>query len=243
MSEHRVALVTGGSLGIGQAAIAALAPRGYAIAALARGKAGLEAAIDALDEAARQRVIAVPADVTREAEVKAAVDAVIERFGRLDVLINCAGGSMSARRRLADSTSAEWHRLIDVNLTGTYLMCRTALPYLEKSEDAYILNVQSTASYAAQPGVSLYAASKYGVRALTEALIEEYRNSAVRITSVSPGPVDTNIWSHKVEPPSDSQRALMMRPADIADIFMWLLERPRRLHIPNITVTPWTGFA
>ncbi len=241
MSEDRVALVTGGSLGIGRAAVAALAERGYAIAALARDRARLEAAIGTLDEAARRRIMLVPADVTREADVVAAVAAVIERFGRLDVLINSAGGSMSARTRLADSTSAEWHRLIDLNLTGTYLMCRTALPHLAKSADAYILNVQSTAAYAAQAGVSVYAASKYGVRALTEALIEEYRNSTIRITSVSPGPVDTNIWSHKVEPPSDETRAKMMRPADIADIFMWLIERPRRLHIPNITVTPWTS--
>ena len=241
MSEDRVALVTGGSLGIGRAAVAALAERGYAVAALARDRARLEAAISTLDEAAQRRIMVVPADVTREADVVAAVAAVIERFGRLDVLINSAGGSMSARTRLADSTSAEWHRLIDLNLTGTYLMCRTALPHLAKSADAYILNVQSTAAYAAQAGVSLYAASKYGVRALTEALIEEYRNSTIRITSVSPGPVDTNIWSHKVEPPSDETRAKMMRPADIADIFMWLIERPRRLHIPNITVTPWTS--
>ena len=107
--------------------------------------------------------------------------------------------------------------------------------------DGYILNIQSTGAYRASAGNSLYQASKFGVRALSEALIDEYRNSNVRISSVSPGPVDTNIWSHKVEPPEAARRALMMRPSDIADILVWLLDRPRRLHIPNITVTPWTG--
>ena len=179
--------------------------------------------------------------MSKEADVVAAVRDVVGRFGRLDVLVNCAGVSMSARRRLVDSTSEEWPRIIETNLTGTYLMCREALPHLERSPDAYILNVQSTGAYRSLPGVSLYAASKFGVRALTEAMIEEYRNSNIRITSVSPGPVDTSIWSHKLEPPSAEERARMMRPSDIAEIFVWLLDRPRRLHIPNITVTPWTG--
>ncbi len=241
MSARRVALVTGGSLGIGHAAVVALAGRGYSVAALARDKGRLDAAVAALDPAFRDRVVGIAADVTQEADIERAVADVIQRFGQLDVVINSAGTSMTARPRFVETTSAEWHRLIDINLTGTYLVCRIALPHVEKSPDGYILNVQSTASYAAKPGVTLYAASKYGVRALTEGLIEEYRNSNVRITSVSPGPVDTNIWSHKVAPPSDEERRLMMRPSDIADIFVWLLERPRRLHIPNITVTPWTG--
>ncbi len=242
MSSDRVVIVTGGSLGIGLAAVSALAERGYSVAATARDKSRLDAAIAGLAPAVRDRVFAIAADVTQEAEVVASIDKTVERFGRLDVVVNSAGVSMSARTRLVDSSSKEWHRMIDVNLTGTYLMCRTALPHLEKSPDGYILNVQSTAAFAAKPGVSLYAASKFGVRALTEALTEEYRNSNVRITSVSPGAVNTNIWSHKDEPPSDERRALMMQPSDIADIFVWLLDRPRRLHIPDITVTPWTGF-
>ena len=73
----------------------------------------------------------------------------------------------------------------------------------------------------------------------TEALIEEHRHSNIRVSAVSPGPVDTTIWGHKVEPPSAERRARMLRPEDIADILTWLLDRPRNLHIPDITVTPW----
>jgi 3-oxoacyl-[acyl-carrier protein] reductase len=240
-AEPRIAIVTGGSQGIGLAAVTALAGRGMKVVAAARDRGRLEAAIAALDPGQRDRVTGIAADVTREADVKALVRAAVDRYGRVDVVVNSAGVSMSARPRLVDTTSAEWHRLIDTNLTGTYLMCRESLPHLERSSDAYILNIQSTASFASQPGVSLYAASKYGVRALTEALIEEYRNSNVRVTSISPGPVDTTIWTHKIEPPSDERRALMLRPSDISDILVWVLDRPRRLHIPNITVTPWTG--
>ena len=241
IADARIAIVTGGSQGIGLAVVKAFADRGMSVVAAARDRERLEATMASLDPARRGRVAGIPVDVTQEASVRALVQATIDRFGRIDVVVNSAGVSMSARPRLVDTTSAEWHRLIDTNLTGTYLMCRETLPHLEKSPEAYVLNIQSTASYASQPGVSLYAASKYGVRALTEALIEEYRNSCVRVTSVSPGPVDTTIWTHKIEPPSDERRALMLRPSDIADIIVWVLDRPRHMHIPNITVTPWTG--
>lgn len=237
----QVAIVTGASLGVGLATTAALAQRGLNVIAAARDLSRLEAAIMGLGPEIRHRVKGVACDVSKEPEVKALVDSAIEHFGRLDIVVNSAGVSMNARTRLADSNSAEWHKIIDTNLTGTYLMCRESLRHLENSPDGYILNVQSTGAYRASPGVSLYAASKFGVRALSEALIEEYRNSNIRLTSVSPGPIDTNIWSHKLEPPSAERRALMLRPSDIADIFMFLLERPRHMHIPDITVTPWTG--
>ncbi|ANY84705.1 hypothetical protein BB934_41885 (plasmid) [Microvirga ossetica] len=240
-SDPRVAIVTGGSQGIGLATVKAFVARGMSVVAAARGRTRLDDAIAALDPAHCDRAVGIVADVSKEADVQSLVRETAERFGRIDVLVNSAGVSMSARPRLVDTTSAEWHKLIDTNLTGTYLMCRETLPHLEKMQDSYILNIQSTASYASQPGVSLYAASKYGVRALTEALIEEYRNSGIRVTSVSPGPVDTTIWTHKLEPPSADRRAMMLRPSDISDILVWLLDRPRHMHIPNITVTPWTG--
>ena len=237
----QVAIVTGASLGVGLATVSALAARGMNVVAAARDLPRLEAAVGGIEPTLRHHVTAVAADVRSESDVQGLVQQAVERYGRLDVLVNSAGVSMSARTRLADSTSAEWHKLIDTNLTGTYLMCREALRHLEDAPDGYILNVQSTAAYRASPGVSLYAASKFGVRALSEALIEEYRNSNIRITSVSPGPIDTNIWSHKLEPPSAEKRALMLRPDDIAELFAFLLERPRHMHIPDITVTPWTG--
>ncbi len=238
MNNDKVALVTGGSQGIGLAIVAALAGRGYRVVAMARNLDRLKTAIAGLGEAERGLVTPVAGDVSQEADVTSAVDQVMQRFGRLDVLVNSAGVSMNSNKRLADSDVAEWHRIIDINLTGTYLMCRAALPHLEKSPEATILNVQSTASYAAKPTVGVYAASKFGVRALTESLIEEYQGSNVRITSVSPGAVDTTIWNHKIEPPDDAKRSTMIRPSDIAEIALFLIERPARLHIPNITVTP-----
>jgi NADP-dependent 3-hydroxy acid dehydrogenase YdfG len=238
--SERVAIVTGGSRGIGFATVGVLAARGMRVVAVARDRKRLDAALNTLDTHLRDRVEGVTADVSRDQDVAAAVAEVMERFGRIDVLVNCAGVSMNARRRLVDTTTEEWSRLINTNLTGTYLMCRSVLPHLQAAGCGYILNVLSTAAFRSTAGVSLYAASKFGARALTEALVAEYRNSGIRITSVSPGAVNTTIWDHKLEPPSREERALMLAPSDIAEIFAWLLDRPSRLHIPDITVMPWT---
>jgi NADP-dependent 3-hydroxy acid dehydrogenase YdfG len=240
MTDNRVALVTGGSYGIGLATVAALAGRGIKVVAAARNRERLEAAISELGELAGS-VAAMACDVTRAEQVQASVEETLSRFGRLDILVNSAGVSQSANRPIVDSELAEWRRIIETNLTGTYLMCRQAMPLLQASDDGWLINIQSTASYKATPGVGVYAASKFGVRALTEALIEEHRNGPVRITSISPGPVDTNIWTHKREPPSAERRSKMLRPSDIADIVTFLIDRPHHMHIPNITVTPWTG--
>lgn len=237
--DRRVALVTGGSQGIGLATVAAFAARGMAVVAAARDARRLDAAVAAIAPADGGRVIGVAGNVADEADVDRLIAATIARFGRLDVVVNAAGVSMAAATPIAASATAEWHRLIDTNLTGTYLVCRAALPHLADADDGWIFNIQSTAAHRAQAGVGLYAASKYGVRALTEALIEEHRASNIRVTSVSPGPVDTTIWTHKREPPAPERRARMLRPGDIADILTWLLDRPRNLHIPDVTVTPW----
>jgi NAD(P)-dependent dehydrogenase (short-subunit alcohol dehydrogenase family) len=225
---------------MGFATVSALAARGMMVAAISRDAGRLHEAVLALDDDARSRVITIPADVSSEDQVIAAVDEVVSTLGRIDVLVNCAGVSMSARRSFESTTTEEWRRLIDINLTGTYLMCRTVLPHL-KAKGGYILNVLSTAAFRVPPGSGIYAASKFGARALTEALIDEFRDSGIRTTSVSPGATNTTIWDHKIEPPDESKRALMIQPGDIAEIFTWLLDRPARLHIPDINVTPWTA--
>lgn len=239
-NSRKVAIVTGGSQGIGLATVAALANRGMNVVSIARHRGRLDASIASHSLSLPGNILGISADVSQADDVATAVAEVMERFGRIDVLVNCAGVSMSARRALSETSPDEWNRQINTNLTGTYLMCRQVLPHL-RDRESYILNVLSTAAFSSPVGMSLYAASKFGARALTEALIEEYRDSPVRISSVSPGPVNTTIWEHKDTPPSLEERQLMLEPSDIAEIFLWLLDRPARLHIPNVTVTPWTA--
>ena len=236
MTGPRVAVVSGGSQGIGRATAVALLAQGWRVALVSRDPGRLDAAVG--DLAAGDRVLAVPTDVADGTAVDAAVGRIAGHWGRIDALVNGAGVSMRANRRLAESDPAEWRRIVETNLTGTYLMCRACLPHLEAAPQADVVNIQSTASYAAKGTVGVYAASKYGVRALTESLIEEYQGTGVRITAVSPGPVDTTIWTHKLAPPDAAVRATMIRPEDVADIVVWLIGRPPSIHIPNVTVVP-----
>ena len=206
--RDRVVVVTGGTSGIGLGIATAFRDAGASVVATGATEAEVDAAgsIDGI------------MFHTLNVRDPAMINAVAENFGPIAALVDCAGVNL----RAAEFTEEGFTTALDINLTGTYLMCREALPHLQKSPDAYILNVQSTGAWRANPGVSLYAASKFGVRALTEALIEEYRDSNVRITSVSPGPVATNIWSHKREPPSAELRpgqedAHSLPPYDVLD--------------------------
>jgi NAD(P)-dependent dehydrogenase (short-subunit alcohol dehydrogenase family) len=238
LKRDAVAIVTGGTQGIGLATAAALAERGARVVAVSRNSERWAAATASLAPAVAERIIGLPADVRDQASVEKVVETVVQRFGKLDIVVNSAGVSMTAKRRFADTSADEWLRIVETNLNGTYFMSRAALPHLEDG-GGYLINVQSTGAFVASAGASLYAASKFGVRALTEALIEEYRGSNVRVSSVSPGPVDTTIWTHKDSPPSADERSKMIPPADIADIIVWLLDRPGALHVKDITVTPW----
>ena len=184
--DPRVAIVTGGSQGIGLATVKAFAARGMIVVAAARDATRLD---DASQRSNPHIVTEIgnTADVSNEDDVKSLVRETMERFGRNRRASQQRGREHVRPPAAGQTSSDEWQKLIDTNLTGTYLMCREALPHLEKTPAAYILNIQSTASYASQPGVSLYAASKYGVRALTEALIEEYRDTSVRVSRSARG--------------------------------------------------------
>lgn len=232
-----VAIVTGGSRGIGLAVVRALAAQGMTVAVVARGAEDLVRAIDQLGPWLGDRVTSYVCDVGDLAEVARTVEQVVERHGRLDVLVNSAGISAAADTPLELTDPQEWERINRTNLSGTYFMCRQALPHLARS-GGQIVNVLSLGAHRVRAGSSLYAASKYGARALTEALIEEQGAIGVRVASVSPGPVATSIWDSKDEPPSDESLALMLRPEDVAASVLWLLQRPANVHVPSIVIAP-----
>jgi NADP-dependent 3-hydroxy acid dehydrogenase YdfG len=237
--KDKTAIITGGSQGIGFATARALAKEGVKVIALARDMEVLNNSLDSLDVSSKALVTGIRADVRDERDVRQAFKQIVENYGHVDILVNCAGVSMSSKKRLEETESSEWTRIIDTNLTGTYLMCREALPLMASQNFGFIINILSTAAYKSSSGFSLYAASKFGVRALTEALIEENRRSGIRISSISPGAVDTTIWSHKTTPVTEEDRATMLRAEDIASIVMYLLSVPTSVHIENVTVTPW----
>jgi NAD(P)-dependent dehydrogenase (short-subunit alcohol dehydrogenase family) len=173
-----VAAVTGGASGIGAAIARRLMADGARVAVLDR---------DVSDPPAG--ALAVQADVTDDASVRAAVDRVLREWDRLDVLVNNAG--IGAQGTVADNPDDEWHRVLDVNLLGMVRATRAALPALRRSPSAAIVNTGSIAATAGIPQRAAYSASKGAVHALTRAMAADHLGEGIRVCAVAPGTADT----------------------------------------------------
>jgi NAD(P)-dependent dehydrogenase (short-subunit alcohol dehydrogenase family) len=173
-----VAAVTGGASGIGAAIARRLMADGARVAVLDR---------DVSDPPAG--ALAVQADVTDDASVRAAVDRVLQEWDRLDVLVNNAG--IGAQGTVADNPDDEWHRVLDVNLLGMVRATRAALPALRRSPSAAIVNTGSIAATAGIPQRAVYSASKGAIHALTRAMAADHLGEGIRVCAVAPGTADT----------------------------------------------------
>lgn len=176
--DGAVAVVTGGASGIGAATAALLAQRGARVAILDRHAA------DAPGD-----LFAVACDVTDAAAVDAAVAAVVERFGGLDIVINNAG--IGATGDVSANDDDEWHRVLDVNVVGMARVTRAALPHLRASRRAAVVNTCSVVAMVGVPQRALYSASKGAVAALTLAMAADHVHEGIRINAVTPGTADT----------------------------------------------------
>jgi NAD(P)-dependent dehydrogenase (short-subunit alcohol dehydrogenase family) len=218
----RVAIVTGGSRGIGFAIARALLSSGASVAISGRDEAALERARSALDAA--DRLLVVAADVRRLDDVRRLVGATVDRFGGLDVLVNNAG--VGGFAEVASMTPETWHAVIDTNLTGVFYCCREAIPHLRRRGGGWIVNISSLAARNWFPGGAAYCASKAALNAFTEALMQEVRYDDIRVSYVMPGSVATGF-----EGPSRSGAAeWKLSPDDVAQVVLDLLaHHPRSL--------------
>lgn len=176
--DSLVAVVTGGGSGIGAAIVEALVDRGAEVAALDLDPSGVP-----------DGVLGVTADVSDDTSVRAAVQTVLDRHRRIDVLVNNAG--IGAQGSVADNDDAEWMRVLDVNLLGAVRMSRATLPHLRRSPAAAIVNVASIAATAGLPQRALYSASKGALLALTRAMAADHLAEGIRVNCVSPGTAET----------------------------------------------------
>jgi len=189
----RVALITGGASGIGLATAHRLAADGFALALADIDAAGLERAVAELGP---EVALAVPTDVRAFDACAAAVSAAADRFGRLDVLVNCAG--VWVEGPTDTMTEADWDRVVDVNLKGTFAMCRSAIPALVATRGC-IVNVSSDAGLWGNKGAAIYSASKGGVTVLSKALAVELAERGIRVNAVCPGDVDSPMIRYQAE--------------------------------------------
>lgn len=233
----KTTLVTGASSGLGKRMAERFAQAGANLVVLGRDAAKLEETAS-LCRSAGARVLAITGEIGEEAQVDNAVTQAEASFGQVDIVLNCAGISMSTRQNLEDIDPELWDRMIETNVRGTYLTSRRVLPGMKARGNGAIVNIGSTGSHIARPGVSLYAASKFAVRALTDSLIEECNGSGVRICLVSAGPINTPFWeSFNGTPPMDREQ--MLQPDDLADAALWLIERPANVRVDEILLRPF----
>ena len=186
-SQQRVVVLTGAARGIGEAMARLFSERGYAIAALDvldSGRAVCEEMVGA--GGVCQFYLC---DVTNEAQVKATVDAVFSRFGRIDVLLNNAGVVLV--KPLIETGWDEFQRVTNVNLGGTFLLCKHVLPIMRRQHSGSIVNMASVSGHVGQTEHALYGATKGAILSFTRALAWEVASDGIRVNSISPGSVDT----------------------------------------------------
>ncbi|MFJ4189281.1 SDR family oxidoreductase [Kitasatospora sp. NPDC089509] len=231
MTESPVTLITGASSGIGAATARLLLGLGHRVAVTARGEERLRRFAE--DLARPEAVLAVPGDASEPAEVRAAVAATVERFGRLDNAVANAG--FGAAGTLADGDPRQWRAMVLTNVLGPALLINAALPELTRTRGRIVL-VGSVAGQVTMPG-NLYGATKWAVTALAENTRRLVAGSGIGVTLVAPGRVDTDYWDRPGGTPRPDDAPMLTADQTAASI-VWALTRPPGVDVTAVTIRP-----
>lgn len=244
--DGTVALVTGASSGIGEAAAKALAKQGAAVAVVARRG-------DRLQDLAKEiegdggKALVIEADITGQEQAASVVEQTVSEFGRLDTVFNNAGVMLLGPAE--DAPVEEWDRMVDINIKGLLYVAHAALPHLFKAAEdsprrvADLINTSSVAGRRARSGSGVYNLTKFGVGAFSEALRQEVTGRHVRVSLVEPGAVATELQSHlreEIREQAASRFADMeiLQSEDIADAVVYIVTRHRHVAVNEILIRP-----
>ena len=230
--DGKVVLVTGGSRGIGLAIAQRLGSEGARLVLVARKEAALCKAAEEVPGGA----LVVKADVTQATQVQRLFKVVGREMGGLDILINNAG--VFTYKPFVSTTLEDWRSNMETNLTSLYLCARGALPLLQRSRAAHLVNILSVSSLHPYANCSAYTASKYGALGLTRVLREELRPLKIRVTGILPGSTNTRLTNEFGFPVC---RLDLIQPADVAEAVLAALAQPPRTTLEEILLMPSQG--
>jgi 3-oxoacyl-[acyl-carrier protein] reductase len=226
---NKVAIVTGGTRGIGRAIAQRLLEEGSKVAICGTRQTSLDEAMAHLPQ--KDKVFGAVADVSKLGQVRTFISAVLQRFDTVDILINNAG--TGTFRAVAELSPEEWDRMVSVNLSGVYYCCHEVLPIFRNKGCGDIINISSLAARNPFAGGAGYNASKFGLNGFSEAMMLDHRSDGVRVSSIMPGSVATEFGGEAA-----SGAEWKIAPGDIADVVIALLRTPARTTISRVEMRP-----
>jgi 3-oxoacyl-[acyl-carrier protein] reductase len=237
----RIVIVTGASSGIGRACAEVVAASGALLVMVDLNAPGLEQTENELVEggAERERLLSIAASIRDETAMAEMATKTVERFGRIDALVACAGLLRLGEKltTVGDTTLEEWETIVGTNLTGTFLSNRAVLPQMMEQREGDIINVSSTSGLKGRPFDGPYCASKFGIVGLSESLAEEVHRHGIRVQTIMPDAVATPLWDQNGAAAVKPNQAL---PAErVAELIVHLLSLPRDTYLVNTVIAPF----
>ncbi len=214
--DGKVAIVTGSSSGIGKAIALRFAGEGAKVVAAARREELLARTVQQIGDRGGLAV-AIPTDISDEAQVDRLIAGTVERYGRLDILVNNAG--IGGGGRIAETSTERFDQVIDANLRGTFFCCRAGFRQMRKTGGGTIINMSSVAGLQAWAGTGTYSASKHGIMALTKSLADEGRAHHIKVSAICPGGVAQDLVDAS---PGEIEGSEQISPYDVADAALYL---------------------
>ncbi|WP_024515100.1 SDR family NAD(P)-dependent oxidoreductase [Bradyrhizobium sp. Tv2a-2] len=236
-SEKRVAWVTGGGSGIGEAGAEALAAEGWTVVVSGRRKDTLDTVVSNITKAGGLAA-AIPLDVSDAADVETVAGEIVARHGRIDLLVNSAGINV-AKRRWDDMELDGWNKLVEINLNGVLYCMRAVLPAMRRQKDGIIINVSSWAGrhVSKMPGPA-YTTTKHAVLALTHSFNMDECVNGLRACCLMPGEVATPILKLRPVVPSEEEQAKMLQSEDLGRTIAFIASLPPRVCVNEILISP-----
>jgi 3-oxoacyl-[acyl-carrier protein] reductase len=220
------AIITGSTKGIGKSTAVALARNGFNVVICSRNQNQVEQTVDEINLIANNKDMAIgyKCDTSKPSDVENLVKLAIDKFGKIDVLINNAG--IAFYKNMVDTTFDEWSNIININLTGYFLFCKYVLPYMIKNNSGTIINISSGAGKVGFANLSAYCASKFGIMGFSESISKEVVSTNIRSMVLCPGEINTNMLKDIVNTglQLSSKKENLYQPEDVANKILEMIK-------------------